>query len=367
MKSILLLIFLMFANNVLLAQHASKEYTQKRSNINRNGKHIHLNGQWKGGFNEMSMGLPIYSTNKHSYVLELHVDGSQIFGYSYTYFREGDKKYYTICRVTGSFNRETNDLIVTEVERTKFNTPPGFGNCFQTHRLHYSREGDSATLRGTWIPAPNQPPGCGSGQTVLSRRITSRTPLGIVRHKKNTIVKATPKKPATENEKNPSAKRPPAAVKKANEKEPIIKTPLSHDTPENKAMAIIPPIKKHDITGTKLKSRRNDIVKTIAISSPTFQLDFYDNGEIDGDAISVFYNGKLVLSNKALTDKPISLILALDKNTKENIVTMYADNLGTIPPNTALMIVTDGDNRYEVRITSDTEKSGSVVFISADK
>jgi hypothetical protein len=41
---------------------------------------------------------------------------------------------------------------------------------------------------------------------------------------------------------------------------------------------------------------------------------------------------------------------------------MYADNLGAIPPNTALMIVTDGTKRYEVRIESDTEKSGSVVF-----
>jgi len=43
-----------------------------------------------------------------------------------------------------------------------------------------------------------------------------------------------------------------------------------------------------------------------------------------------------------LTTKAISLTLALDENVRENIVTMYADNLGTIPPNTALMIVTDG-------------------------
>ena len=41
---------------------------------------------------------------------------------------------------------------------------------------------------------------------------------------------------------------------------------------------------------------------------------------------------------------------------------MYAENLGAIPPNTALMIVTDGDKRYEVRITSDTEKSGTIIF-----
>jgi hypothetical protein len=42
---------------------------------------------------------------------------------------------------------------------------------------------------------------------------------------------------------------------------------------------------------------------------------------------------------------------------------MYADNLGSIPPNTALMVVTDGNKRYEVRITSDLQKSGTIRFI----
>ncbi len=41
---------------------------------------------------------------------------------------------------------------------------------------------------------------------------------------------------------------------------------------------------------------------------------------------------------------------------------MYAENLGEIPPNTALMIVIDGDNRHEVRITSDTQKNGTIAF-----
>ena len=63
-----------------------------------------------------------------------------------------------------------------------------------------------------------------------------------------------------------------------------------------------------------------------------------------------------------LTDKPISLTLSLDPNVTENVVTMYAENLGTIPPNTAVMIVTDGNRRYEVRMESDLKKSGSVIF-----
>ena len=89
----------------------------------------------------------------------------------------------------------------------------------------------------------------------------------------------------------------------------------------------------------------------------------YDNGEIDGDSVSVFYNGSLLVSHKRLSDKPIILTLPLNKSIEVNELTMYAENLGTIPPNTALMVVTDGDKRYEVRITSDTEKNGTIAFV----
>ncbi|MEI9934219.1 MAG: hypothetical protein WDM71_05080 [Ferruginibacter sp.] len=46
-----------------------------------------------------------------------------------------------------------------------------------------------------------------------------------------------------------------------------------------------------------------------------------------------------------------------------NELTMYAENLGEIPPNTALMVITDGDSRYEVNVSSDLQNSGSVHFI----
>ena len=140
---------------------------------------------------------------------------------------------------------------------------------------------------------------------------------------------------------------------------------VKNSVPKNENSIADSEIKSHHIITPTVKgfqSRRKDIVKTITIEQPTFHLAFYDNGEIDGDSITVFYNGKIVLSHQRLTDKPISLTLSLDKNAPENIITMYADNLGTIPPNTALMIVTDGNKRYEVRIESDTEKSGSVIF-----
>ncbi len=322
-----------------------------------------FNGQWKGSFNETSYGFSGLEGSGIDYVLELETKGSDVFGYSYTYFNEGTKRYYTICKLTGTLNRSTKDLVVTEIERVKFNTPPGFQNCFQTHKLHYVQDsGDIETLRGTWIPAPNQDGNCGYGTTFLSRRIIKKMALGTKPVEKKADVPAPKKAIASK----PKKYVPKTAHKTPVKPKPEIKNPTVKENNTAKEIpSLIPEIKKTDtikqrITG--FEPRRKDIIKTISIYQPTFKVDFYDNGEIDGDSITVFYNNKIILSHKMLSTKPISLTLALDENMKENIITMYADNLGTIPPNTALMIVTDGNKRYEVHISSDTEKSGSVVF-----
>ena len=365
MKNIFTLLFLYFVSSGLIAQQSPSRGYLADKNVSSHNKKISFNGQWKGGFNETD-GIPGYGSQTTRYVLELAIDGNKVSGYSYTYFEEFDKKYYTICRLTGSLDRSTNDVVVTEIERVKYNTPLNFGNCFQTHRLHYEiGEDNTELLTGTWIPAPNQPPTCGRGGTVtLSRRIVSDMPIGFMPHKKTTPVAPKPKQqnevavapkkhepaktPAPKPELGGIAKAAPVAPEKTLDANPESQTLNNTVTPVYKGY----------------ETRRKDIVKTIEIEQPTFHLDFYDNGEIDGDSITVFYNGKMVLSHKRLSDKPVSLDLTLDKNAKENIVTMYADNLGTIPPNTALMIVTDGGKRYEVRMESDYGKSGSVIFKS---
>jgi hypothetical protein len=328
-----------------------------------------FNGQWKGGFNETSYGFSGMGGDNIDYVLELQTKGSSVSGYSYTYFNEGSKKYYTICKLTGTVNRSTKDIVVTEIERVKYNTPPNFQNCFQTHRLHYEQDtADMETLRGTWVPAPNQNGNCGYGTTLLSRRIVRTTPLGISPSEKS-VTKTTPKTNTVTSRPKyvaPKTKNKPLAVKPGkNSKPPVVK----NDDTKNKAPEIIENKKTEPVQSPviKFEPRRKDIIKTIPIAQPTFKVDFYDNGEIDGDSITVIYNGKVILPHKMLSAKAITLNLSLDEDVKQNIITMYADNLGTIPPNTALMIVTDGDKRYEVRITSDTEKSGSVVFVHGEE
>ncbi len=363
MKWVFTLTFLLFGNFTLL-------FAQQNTSSHKN-RVTNFNGQWKGSFEETTYGYSGLGGSRLTYVLELQTEGTRVSGYSYTYFNELGKRYYTICRLTGLLNRVTNEITVTEVERTKSNTPPNFINCFQTHRLYYEKENDDTeVLRGTWIPAPNQGQGCGKGTTLLARRIVNRLPLGLKPNKKNEIAKSPQKKVVT---KKPPViipkKTPPAIVKRTPAEKPAQKLPsLIKDSPGVEKPITGPEIKNITTAPKKIfENRRKDILKTIAINHPTFRLDFYDNGEIDGDSISVFYNEKLVLSHKRLTDKPISLTLSLDEDARENIVTMYAENLGTIPPNTALMIVTDGDQRYEVRITSDTDKSGSVIFVHGNK
>ena len=105
----------------------------------------------------------------------------------------------------------------------------------------------------------------------------------------------------------------------------------------------------------------------VTAENATFTVDLYDNGEIDGDSISLFFNGRLVLSHKRLGDRAISLKLNVDESKDVNELIMYAENLGSIPPNTALMVVYDGDKRYETRISSDLQKSGVIRFIHIPK
>jgi hypothetical protein len=42
---------------------------------------------------------------------------------------------------------------------------------------------------------------------------------------------------------------------------------------------------------------------------------------------------------------------------------MYADNLGTIPPNTALLMVTSGSEKYEAFLSSSEQQSATIRFV----
>jgi len=99
------------------------------------------------------------------------------------------------------------------------------------------------------------------------------------------------------------------------------------------------------------------------VDTGTIRLDFYDNGIIDGDTISVYVNNLTVVSNRLLTAKPITVFVKIDLKRTEQEVIMVGENMGTIPPNTALMIVNANEKRYQLYLTSDDKKNALVRFV----
>jgi len=114
------------------------------------------------------------------------------------------------------------------------------------------------------------------------------------------------------------------------------------------------------VVENQFKERETIIADEIEVASDSLKVDFYDNGEIDGDSISVFFNNELLTSSQILSAKAIHFNLRLDDSKPVNELSMFADNLGSIPPNTALMIVDDGKKKYEIRITSSLQNNGTV-------
>ncbi|PWT99558.1 MAG: hypothetical protein C5B52_10555 [Bacteroidetes bacterium] len=357
-----------------------------------------LNGQWRGSFN--SAGNIVAGEGNTEYVLELEFNGTTVSGYSYTYFDFPGRRCYVLCRLEGNYEPDSKSIVVTEVEKIKSNTPPNFIDCLQTHILTFFKQGSTEKLVGRWKPA-RKTDNCGTGSTELERRVLTKiapakTDSAIAKAntnpppKNNTTTNTTTKKTtkstppkstspktsvaATPKKSNPTAsnttttkpkpKPKPVATTakpktevatKPNTEKPATLDSLKVLTPELPAVN-----EKQVVKG--YENRPKNLLKTIEVSGEEFKVDLYDNGEIDGDSISVFFNGKLMVSHQRLSDKPITLKIKIDPSRIDNDLVMYAENLGSIPPNTALMVVTIGEQRYEVRITSTEQTSGTVRF-----
>jgi hypothetical protein len=135
-------------------------------------------------------------------------------------------------------------------------------------------------------------------------------------------------------------------------------SPSAYDTAVA-ATIIQRPVVNYVVTN-QFKEREKEVTQEIVVDADSLIIDFYDNGEVDGDSISVFYNDKLLASTQKLSAKAIELKIGLDSTKEFNEVSMFADNLGSIPPNTALMLIYDGKQRYEIRLTSTLQKNAAV-------
>ena len=352
-----------------------------------------FSGQWKGGFLDKSISASSWGGEQSDYVLDLDINGDKVSGYSYTYFSTDGKKYFTICKIKGKLYKKSNYIEITETERTKTNIPQEIRNSFQLHKLKWSKQGKDEVLAGEWEPAPGQDrANTGYGTTKLTKR--QLTEISALAKKKNSSPSISERlRPKTTLKPTDAVvynKRSNKLETKVSQKINIGKTipekpKVNQSTSISKTKTISPVTAnlaktegkpkaiENNILPKRLKQidpsfqiRKNDVVQTINTETGMVKIELYDNGDIDGDSVSVFFNNEILLYHKRLTDQPLKLAIPI-KEGEANELVMYADNLGTIPPNTALLIVTDGKKRYEVRITSDLEKSGAIRFVHGKK
>jgi hypothetical protein len=135
---------------------------------------------------------------------------------------------------------------------------------------------------------------------------------------------------------------------------------ISSDKDEPKTSAHIKADNKI-IAQPKLEKRENKIFETITLEAETIEVSLFDNAEIDGDIITLLFNGEVVLSKQTLSDKPITVKLKMVSG-KENILTMYADNQGRIPPNTAIMRIKNEETYHKILLSADDKNNGSVIL-----
>lgn len=342
-----------------------------------------ITGIWKGYFVQNTFGM---SEDRYRFEVQIaQMPNNELTIVTYSY---KTTVFYGKAEAKGNYTKTTKDVLINELKLVDVKIDDQSSPCLMKCQLEYDKMGNIETLTGTYTSRNvRDRSDCGIGTVYLEKSPTTdfykedflvkrenelkklqKTPpkklLGKpVLKDKEVAKKVVPKlkiiKPGAEDN----------LIKKSDKKEitssatppaPPATVTVPKKAEPNKSTAPPPPVVKTFPKPEVLKKRNNELYKTIETSAKEFKVDLYDNGEIDGDRISVYHNNELIVSNKLLTDKPISFTIKADENTSVHDFIMVAENLGSIPPNTALMVVTAGGKRYELFVTSTEQKNAMV-------
>jgi hypothetical protein len=176
---------------------------------------------------------------------------------------------------------------------------------------------------------------------------------------------------------NPQQNTSTAANKPAEQKPtiPVAVTPATTNQPTQPGISTIGNVNAGNTAGQPqtgtgkppvinnpvIVKRQVEIIEALEVSEDSVVLSLYDNGEIDGDTVSVFLNNELIVSRIGIKASAYKKTIAVPKGEIIQL-TLFAENLGSIPPNTGLLIVTTTNERYQVNFSSTLNKSSSIVL-----
>jgi outer membrane protein OmpA-like peptidoglycan-associated protein/tetratricopeptide (TPR) repeat protein len=190
-------------------------------------------------------------------------------------------------------------------------------------------------------------------------------PFTEVKSKSAYTRKAVPVNQVREKKENTMEKLPGITFNYSQKK---YMAPIPNKLPMNEMLDMTPRLKESTLIDEMTKRVPRKPVEVYS-TSDSVRIDLYDNGVFDYDTVSVIFDKHISVYKELLqVDKPISFYVKLNGEQSKNEMIFFAENLGLTPPNSALMVITDAENkRTEVSVSSDLSHNVVIYFIKLNK
>jgi len=219
------------------------------------------------------------------------------------------------------------------------------GHVLGVYNLSYSKEGENEYLEGS-VGAK------GTGAAILSMGMISFAQLKKITSQVDTTRFMIDKRTVFQNRDKQGDKLGSGTI--VEENKPEVK--------EKDSAARINGTRLADTTAYAKKARISKLVQHIYTNADTVKIMLYDNGVVDDDTVTVFFDNTVVLDRYRITEKAKELDIFLSKDGQPHILELFANNLGSIPPNTALIVVMAGKERYEVHASYDLSTNAQIIL-----
>jgi hypothetical protein len=310
-------------------------------------------------------GFLFVGENKLPYELVISGDKKKLSGYSLIVFTFGGVENVGLKEMDIKIKRGSISIEDGELIYDNYNTPPRRVKLYGS--LAWVGKDTNMALAGTF-----------STRSLDMRALNENSFKGLIRLKKNRPGTQT-KLVSKLNEMNLDPHSPMQAATTKNEIPKEVQKITKQSPTEAKPGQINGSTKQTEVittneTGKKLEpaavttpaadfvKRETDIIQTVAFKSDSIVISLYDNGEIDGDTVSVLLNGNVIIAKQGLTAKAITTTVYTGGLSDSLQLVMYAENLGRIPPNSGLLVVQDGIDRYRIRFSGDLQKNSAIIL-----
>lgn len=299
------------------------------------------------------------------YELVISGDKKNLSGYSLMVFTFNGVENVGLKEMDIKIKRGSIAIEDGELIYDNYNTPPRRVKLYGS--LAWVGKDSNMALAGTFVTrsldmrAPNENSFKGQIRLQKSRR-GIQTKLTSKLSEMNLLDTRPVVQPAAVKKENETASKPTSASNKSQSKETTSSTAKEEviqskeiEKLSQKAPVVLAP-------AAEFAERETEIIQTVAFQADSLVLTLYDNGEVDGDTVSVLLNGKVIMAKQGLTAKPITTTVHLTDQSDSLELVMYAENLGRIPPNSGLLILQDGVDRYSIRFSGDLQRNSGIVL-----